>query len=552
MFRKKPLLILGFILVFAFAVRVVGIGYGLPLWLVGDEPPFVTATLKMIELKNPLPTFHLEEFKKILYFPPYISYLYLFPFSVLLGVKYVLFGGTIEAFKNFVTTDLSSFFLLARFINVIIGTLTVFFVYKIGKNIFHNAWVGILTSFFLATSILHINLSSVARDWVPATFMFVLAIFFLTNPSYSLKKRYLLGALISGLAFGISLIGGFIMVFMLLFYLLYERRNILDVFKEKTLYLSLIIFLLFAGISIAFYPFGFHLLGDNSLAVSKSWLGFLERTDAFIRPIILSEPVLAFFAFIGSAAMFKRNRPLFWTVISFILIYLGIFYLMYHYGYRFTIYFFPLLALMAGYGWHAAFILIQSSSLRFALFILLMIPVATSVQFDMLAVKNDSRIQAIRWLEKSLPANSKIIVSARLTRLPTTNEALREQESIDPKSLRQMDRAQLTYNFPLTDQKYFHSLNLYTIINPSFYKNIDAYAKDNNYIYLLEDSLFSKNSNEDNGSLHKYAKQENRMAEFGNPQTSYSIAESNFGNIVQFFKLKSLGPKIEIYKLVYE
>ena len=115
-----------------------------------------------------------------------------------------------------------------------------------------------------------------------------------------------------------------------------------------------------------------------------------------------------------------------------------------------------------------------------------------------------------------------------------------------------MDKVQLASGSFSARQKYFHSLNLYTIVNPSFYENIGNYAKDNNYAYLLEDSSPPQNGEGSVETLRKYAGLENRLSEFGDSQTSYSIAESSFGNIVQFFKLKSLGPKIEIYKLVYE
>ena len=83
--------ILFVILVFAFLVRVAGIGYGLPLWLIADEPPFTLGALKMIELKTVIPRFHVEEFRSILYYPTYISYFLLPAFSGILAIKYLSF-----------------------------------------------------------------------------------------------------------------------------------------------------------------------------------------------------------------------------------------------------------------------------------------------------------------------------------------------------------------------------------------------------------------------------------------------------------------------------
>ena len=219
---KKKILVI--ILGAAFFLRIAGINYGLPLWLIFDEPPFITAALKMIELKTILPALHQNEFKPILYFPPYLAYLYIIPYIFLLGVKYLFFGAGIKEFQNYIVSDLSQFFLLARLISVILGTLTVGLVYKISKNIFKKEWAALLASSFLAFSILHINLSFVARDWIAATFLFTLGVWFITHPDMPFKKRCLWGGLVAGIAFGVSLIAGFLMLFMLYWYIFTQTQ----------------------------------------------------------------------------------------------------------------------------------------------------------------------------------------------------------------------------------------------------------------------------------------------------------------------------------------
>src|SRR3989344_2645647 len=47
------------ILVFVFLARIVGVSYGLPLWLVDDETPFTLAALKMLQLKTLIPALQL-------------------------------------------------------------------------------------------------------------------------------------------------------------------------------------------------------------------------------------------------------------------------------------------------------------------------------------------------------------------------------------------------------------------------------------------------------------------------------------------------------------
>ena len=64
-FQKKAVIVIIFL---AFIIRIAGISYGLPLWLIDDEPPFVLGAIKMIQLRALIPAFHQSEFEKILYY----------------------------------------------------------------------------------------------------------------------------------------------------------------------------------------------------------------------------------------------------------------------------------------------------------------------------------------------------------------------------------------------------------------------------------------------------------------------------------------------------
>src|SRR3989338_3526296 len=169
--KKNAVWVLVAILSPPFLLRVSGIGFGLPLWLISDEPPFTAATLKMMELKTVLPVLHEEAFKKVIYFPPYLSYLYLAPMSAILGLQYLSYDGPLAEFKNYVVSDPSLLFLFVRFLNVIMGVATVYLTYRITKNIFQRELAALAAAFFLGTSLLHIDLSFVGRDWGPAIFL---------------------------------------------------------------------------------------------------------------------------------------------------------------------------------------------------------------------------------------------------------------------------------------------------------------------------------------------------------------------------------------------
>jgi len=537
------------ILLLAFLLRLSGIAFGLPLWLIPDEPPFTAATLKMMELRTVLPVLHEEAFKKVIYFPPYLSYLYLPPFAAILATKYILFDGTLEQFKNYIVSDPSFLFLLVRFFNVIFGTLTVLLSYKISKNVFGRERSALLGAFFLAVSILHINQSFVGRDWAPVTFLFALAILLLTHKDWSPKKRSILAALIAGISFGVSLMGGFIMAFILCFYLFYERHSLQDAIKEKTLYLVLFLFLILAAVSIAIFPFGFVFLHYTSVADPKSLAEFVWTALYFFIPIFRSEPLLVIGALLGLVFCYKHLRHYFWTVVSFIAIYIVMFYFTYHYQPRFTVFLFPLFAGLAGYGFSQFYDGLHFRARR--LLAVLVIGTATvfAMVFMVVVIKNDSRIAARNWVMTNLPEGAKIIVEARLLRLPTSKVAIEEQAAIDPLSLRQVDLAEKTFEKSPRGEKRFHALNLYTVSNADALLDFAEYAQKHEYDYLLIDAHIT--SGDVAGFEHIQALEQNAtlLETFGKRQLSQSAESGAFSYPWEFFTMDRFGPELRLYRL---
>lgn len=544
MFRPKWLLI--YILVFAFLVRIVGIGYGLPLWLIDDEPPFTLAALKMIQLKTLLPVFHLEDFKTVLYYPPYLSYLYLLPFSVLLSIKYLFFSGGRDQFIYYLTGDLSQFFLIARFLNVLMGTISVFLIYKIAKNISQKESVALLSAFFLSTSLFHILMSANGRHWLPVSF-FTVFVLWLLNLDWDFRKRYFAAILATGVGMGVSPINGLLLVLIGYWYLFYEQRSLSGLIKEKYFYGSLIIFGLLAILPGILYPQSFGFQADLTSGQTKSIWGILQSPFLFLKPVALSEPILVFFAILGLLFAIFHRRNLFWPVFLFIYTYSGIFYWFFRYEHRFTIPLFPILALLAGIGFINLY---QKISVRFlsgVFLLILAVPLILSLRFSYLIYKNDSRLLLRDWAEQNIPTGSKILVYARLTRLPSVKEAIQEQESIDSSSLRKVDMAEA--NFSFSDKKYFHALNLYDVNNQEFYGNLEKYARDHQYQYLFIGGTDIREA-ERLEQFGKIATQGTLLKSFGEFQENYSpYIGQLLGNPLGLFKIKEFGPPAAIYKL---
>ena len=114
------------ILAGAFVLRIVGIGYGLPLIVIGDETPFMLGALQMLQLHTLIPALHAGDFQTILPYPPFGSYLLLLPFAATIALKYLFFHGSFALFIATQTSDLSPFLLIARFVSVVLGTVTVY------------------------------------------------------------------------------------------------------------------------------------------------------------------------------------------------------------------------------------------------------------------------------------------------------------------------------------------------------------------------------------------------------------------------------------------
>ena len=224
------------ILALAFLIRIAGVSYGLPLWLVDDEPPFVLAALKMLELKTLLPALHFADFKTVLYYPPYLAYLYLPFFAALAAVKFLFYKGAANLFAAYLLSDLSGFFIIARVINILLGVASVYLIYKIAKNIFTDETPALFTAFFVSTSLIHTALSMTSRHWLSVFFFSALTLFWLSHQKVSDKKRYLLAALSAGVGVGFAITNILSALLIVFWYLLYEKKSILGLLKEKFFY----------------------------------------------------------------------------------------------------------------------------------------------------------------------------------------------------------------------------------------------------------------------------------------------------------------------------
>ncbi len=551
--KKILFLIIGL----AFLIRILGINYGLPLWLAADEPPFIFGALKIIELKTLIPALHSAEFRTALYYPPYLSYFYLIPFAIFLGLKYLFIGGGLETFKNIIAVDPSGFFIIARFLMVILGTATVWLVYKSGKNIFKSEAAGILSAGFLAFSFIHVNFSHWGRHWIPVTFIFSSVIYILSRNDFSFKKKYLLASLAAGIGAGVNFQAAVSAILILLWFVFHDKLLSFKIFREKWVYASAGLFIGLVFLAYFLYPAGF-VLGERNISAERDLGGFLQSYAFHFTNLFYNDPAILIFAILGLISNFFLNRKYFWTTAGFIFSYIAVFYLLVFQVDRYILMLLPLLALTAGGG---LFELWKKIGMNFKFLIgglgiiLFIFPIGMIIKFDWLLLKNDDRIQAIKWFESSIPKDSKVAVLVSFARIPTIPEAIKELEKIDKNALRQVDFAELA----LKNKGKYYALNLYTATNDEFYGKIKEYLIKNHYEYFIfEKSIAERKGVSDPGKIGTiikifdgYTDEAGDVVNWfgGGAQNSYDTISWFIGGWKNIFKLKNSGPQIIIVKL---
>lgn len=536
-FQQKGLAAVIFL---AFIIRITGISYGLPLWLVDDEPPFVLAAIKMIQLHTLIPALHQAEFAKILYYPPYLSYIYVAPFAGILSFQYLSHYSLGEFFVPFIVSDLSLFYMMARFIMVIASLISIFLIYRVGRNLFSNERIGLVAAALLSTSLLHVMLSVTSRHWLAVSFFGLLIFSILTDSKYGNNRKYLLASIAAGIGMGFSVIVSAYLALIALWYLLAEKYPV----SKANIFSCIVSFVALSAIPLLLYPQSLGFTGDVSARAAKTLSGIIASPFLFLSPIASSEPILIALSLIGLAALLFYRKNLFLIFFFVIYSYSALFYLAFRYEHRFTAGLLPFLALLAAYGLNHIYELTKTKWI----FSVLIVPLIFSAQLSRLILHDDSRINAKTWIEQNIPAHEKILVYARLTRLPSEPDSINEQKMIDSGSLRKVDEAEAVLPADLRAAPAFRALNLYSVNNDRFFTDIAEYAAKNNYRYaLISDENFMRGE-EEFAIMQKLGRSGKLIKTFGSHQSQFSISMTQLiGNPLGLFRFGEFGPPLSLY-----
>lgn len=532
-------------------LNLVGISYGLPHFFVGDEQSQLGASLVMLKNQTIAPVMAPDQFH-LLYYPPVMSYLYLLILVPVLIVWSLIQGFDPSELAREVVLNPTIPWLAGRVLIAILGTVSVYLVYLLGKRLW-NEKIGLFAAFFLGTSFLYISLSHFTRHWVPTIFFEILVMLAAFNIwKYGNKRDYIWSAVFAALSFGVGFIGILTVFFPVIAHLARYGRSIVSSLRDKKIWIFFVVLVFLVGTIIALYPQRFLEISqgtDISIAEGKSFKGFFDSFGFHFLTVMRADPALFALGAIGILWGLKNHRKLVCMALVYIVFYISCLYFLIHNEPRYVSFLYPIFALLAAL---PAQLFIERlkgpmfAKITSALLLLLFIgyPIAVAGRFDWLLLQDDTRIAAKKWIEANLPADARIISYLRPEVLTLNKESIQLQKDLDPSSLRARDLAL----FELPPDAYPKSFHLLSIPKLSS-ANVDISQSASNFqpnysviqFWNLADYLSIPSKYKTDPDAVRF------IPAIGGESVDFN---GNF-DITTFllFKLERLGPVVEVNKL---
>lgn len=569
-FLKTKALI--FIMIFYFIIASSGIFFNYSLFnTTGDEAPLLSATLKMIadgSFRPNYPSFYHLGLGAYLYLPFFLIFL--------IGLRLSGLFPSFEAIKLFGQVEFARFLPLARFISVLTGLACLYLLFKICQKLFNNKFISLLAVFFLAFSLLFVQISHFARIWLPQVLTILLAFYFIIGLYQADKIRlrhYLLCGLGAGLAFGTHVVGVFIYFsFLAAHYFKNRDKKILKIIFNNYFWLANFLFLIIYFIVYYLNTYGFvHYLGgiflnpNKMLNLSETFASLVNRpvrpgpegTATITKSVIYyftafwqHEPWLLVLGLFGSILMFIKRRVLFIIIYSFIVIYLLAIFSISIKVARYLLPLLPFFAIMAAYflAWLYERIKYKKifSGVVAVLCLLYLYP---ALLWDYKFLLPASRLEAAHWIYNNLPPGESIINFDNHLELNENRQTL-----IDIKNYSQLFTKKRDYLLDSKDE-IFPKPNYY-IFTYLYYKKAPPEIINKKFNYLIISWLDKKNYDYWSSKL-KYlnlAPKDLFLVKRFPANATFSDRGADLGDdldrpLVNLWKLKQNGPIVDIYKI---
>lgn len=397
---------LWFIFGLAFMVRVVGIGYGLPAFYNADEPFNVINALAYGAKGSLEPLYFV--------YPALHSYLLLAVYGI-----YFVFGTVFGAFENTLDFGAAYFlnpdglFLVGRFLSVLLGTATVFMVYRIGSRYFSRN-VGFLSAGLLAMSFTHTEFSHWILPEPLTAFLCAVALYYVYRFAEKPEvKTVILAGLICGLAVSAKYTAGFVVLSLLLAVLLTYRNQKMMGIKMGGVSIASVMVGFVAG--SPYWIFAFEKYWQT-LNYSLSHMGTGMLGNLSTMPIIwpfwelsFSDWGVGIVMITGVVSLFFQFDKKQWLLGAFAvptLLYAG---LWNRTGVHYLIPVFPALVILGAVFLDSVLQQRLPRSLKVAFLVLIFAPSLIKIGYnDIQLTQKDTRTYARTWIENNIPEESSI------------------------------------------------------------------------------------------------------------------------------------------------
>lgn len=555
-FFTSPSKLIFALLAICAALYAAGIWYGTPYFFVGDEPSLIGGALKMLQTHNPFPVLAPQQFG-ILYYPVIIPYLLAIIFVPVLGIDYLVRGfHSLAAFQNALILDPSLLIIASRALSVAVGLALVWLTYQLGKKILRDQWAALLGAALLGFGFYQNQLSHFARHWIYTGF-FAYLILYCASRIYEAreKKWYVLAAVATGAAFGVSYVGIIFGLFVL-FAHFWPAENetfksrFLAALKEKKIWIYFSITLALMLLVIAIYPQAlWGVLHDGGAPTPLALHNSIASSYLFfVKVLVFMDPLIFLAGLAGVVWMFwKRYRIQYFLVpfVGLFILYPFLLFSIFHNEPRYVFLLIPGLALTGGWALAqlARWLALRAGKVVAALpLLLILVPLAIVCRYDYLLVQSDTRLMARDWMVQTFPPASVVLTNFPELRLPQTIDSVRAQKMLDASSLRQYDDVLL--------QSGQSQPGGYFVLNVHFLENNpDALYKIKSW-YSVHYAAFQYPqsgtlSATDQSFIEKGSLLASFVPDMGDGQDDFT---GNFvGNPLIFFQIRHFGPKVEIY-----
>ncbi len=453
------------ILILALILRLWGINFGLPQAQIGDEWALVYATFYT----------GVNTLKPLRY-----QYGALIPYILLLeyGAYYIFgflsgsFSSPNDLFVKFVN-DPSELILLGRVTMAIVGVLTVWLTYFIGKT-FYTKRIGFIAAFFLSVVFLAVKESHYLKEGNLAAFFSLGCFYFILKIVQKAKPRdYVAAGITLGLGIGAKFESLLMLPIFLLGHLLANRRIALKklayFFIGNIPFILLNFPMLFIDLNayLALFQHEFSLTTTNyplHLLGRPIWWWFLNVH----LPQGLGIPlfVASILGFIISFIMTKQNKNyLFIPLLPIVFLVTIDFWQQFHFA-RYALLTLPFYMLGAAVciDWMTSYIKNKQQQHLFvcmALFALSWVSLIRVVKFNTLILQPDTRHSSKEWIEENIPSGSTVLVETALK--PEYQANLNTPLTLDKKSIIERIQTAYAYGYPATYLKALLKVNKNTI-----------------------------------------------------------------------------------------